>query len=1077
MKKILLILFIFPTLILAQQLDLEKLKNLKTRSIGPAGMSGRVTAIDVVTTNPEIIYAGTASGGLWKSESGGIDWTPIFDDQPIASIGAVAIQQSNPDVIWAGTGEGNPRNSLTGGYGLYKSLDAGKTWKLMGLEKTRNIHRIIIDKDNPNTVYIGAIGSPWGDHPERGVFKTTDGGKTWTKSLFVNNKTGAADLVVDSSNPNKLLAAMWEHRRKPWTFNSGGEGSGMYITYDGGDNWKKLTEKEGLPKGNLGRMGLAIAPSNPKIVYALVEAKKNALYKSEDGGFSWKMINNKPGIGNRPFYYSDLHVDSKNENRLYTVYTYVNVSNDGGKSFKQLMSAYGTNNGVHPDHHAWWIHPEDPNYMIDGNDGGLNITRDKGKTWRFAENIPVAQFYHISVDNEFPYNVYGGMQDNGSWAGPAYVLKAQGIRNSYWQELMFGDGFDVVPDPKNSRYGYGMSQQGSVGRYDRETGNAKGIRPTHPNPDIKLRFNWNSAISMNPHDNETIYFGSQFVHKSTNQGHTWELISPDLTTNNPEKQKQHESGGITMDATGAENHCTILAIEPSTLDENILWVGTDDGNVQLTLDGGKTWSNLTANIKGMPKEAWIPQIRASKYNKAEAYVVVNNYRQFDFKPYVFRTRDYGKTWENILEGKPEIFGYALSVIQDIEEPNLLFLGTEYGLYISIDEGKNWTKWTNNYPQVSTMDLAIHPREHDLIMGTFGRAAFVLDDIRPLRALAKQGSQILDKTLHLFTPPDAFMTQNQQPTGTRFGADAIYNGENRAYGAMITYSINKPSKVNNKEVEEPKKRKSKKSAAVETPKAKKPEVKFDSIFFQVVNSKNETIRTIKRKAPKENGIHRMYWYMDEKGVSRPSRRKARANASERGGVRVLPGEYTIKMHFGNITATEKITVAYDPRVDMPFDVLKSKYDLLKQLEEKSENVANASQQLIASKEIVEDYQKRIKALEKKEKYKDVLDNHKEVLKKIDGLLDELFGKIDKRQGITSTEFPSSVSYLFNARRYVNSLLEKPGETEFTLVKNAELKISEVMNKINAFYKEDWPTYQNSVKDINLSPFKEVEEIKY
>jgi len=1077
MKKILLILFIFPTLILAQQLDLEKLKNLKTRSIGPAGMSGRVTAIDVVTTNPEIIYAGTASGGLWKSESGGIDWTPIFDDQPIASIGAVAIQQSNPDVIWAGTGEGNPRNSLTGGYGLYKSLDAGKTWKLMGLEKTRNIHRIIIDKDNPNTVYIGAIGSPWGDHPERGVFKTTDGGKTWTKSLFVNNKTGAADLVVDSSNPNKLIAAMWEHSRKPWTFNSGGEGSGMYITYDGGDNWKKLTEKEGLPKGNLGRMGLAIAPSNPKIVYALVEAKKNALYKSEDGGFSWKMINNKPGIGNRPFYYSDLHVDSKNENRLYTVYTYVNVSNDGGKSFKQLMSAYGTNNGVHPDHHAWWIHPEDPNYMIDGNDGGLNITRDKGKTWRFAENIPVAQFYHISVDNEFPYNVYGGMQDNGSWAGPAYVLKAQGIRNSYWQELMFGDGFDVVPDPKNSRYGYGMSQQGSVGRYDRETGNAKGIRPTHPNPDIKLRFNWNSAISMNPHDNETIYFGSQFVHKSTNQGHTWELISPDLTTNNPEKQKQHESGGITMDATGAENHCTILAIEPSTLDENILWVGTDDGNVQLTLDGGKTWSNLTANIKGMPKEAWIPQIRASKYNKAEAYVVVNNYRQFDFKPYVFRTRDYGKTWENILEGKPEIFGYALSVIQDIEEPNLLFLGTEYGLYISIDEGKNWTKWTNNYPQVSTMDLAIHPREHDLIMGTFGRAAFVLDDIRPLRALAKQGSQILDKTLHLFTPPDAFMTQNQQPTGTRFGADAIYNGENRAYGAMITYSINKPSKVNNKEVEEPKKRKSKKSAAVETPKAKKPEVKFDSIFFQVVNSKNETIRTIKRKAPKENGIHRMYWYMDEKGVSRPSRRKARANASERGGVRVLPGEYTIKMHFGNITATEKITVAYDPRVDMPFDVLKSKYDLLKQLEEKSENVANASQQLIASKEIVEDYQKRIKALEKKEKYKDVLDNHKEVLKKIDGLLDELFGKIDKRQGITSTEFPSSVSYLFNARRYVNSLLEKPGETEFTLVKNAELKISEVMNKINAFYKEDWPTYQNSVKNINLSPFKEVEEIKY
>ena len=519
MKKLTLLTLFISTIVFSQQLDLEKLKNIKPRSIGPAGMSGRVTAIDVVTNQPDIIYAGTASGGLWKSESGGIDWKPIFDDQAVASIGSVAIQQSNPDVIWAGTGEGNPRNSLTGGYGLYKSLDAGNTWKLVGLEKTRNIHKIIIDKDNPNTVYVGAIGSPWGEHPERGVFKTTDGGKTWKKSLFVNNKTGCADLVVDPSNPNKIIAAMWEHQRKPWTFNSGGEGSGMYITYNGGDDWKKLTSKDGLPKGNLGRVGLAIAPSNPKFVYALVEAKKNALYKSEDGGFKWKKVNDKSsgrgsgGIGNRPFYYSDIFVDPINENRIYSVFTYVNVSEDGGRSFKQLMPAYGTSLGVHPDHHAWWIHPTDPNFMIDGNDGGLNITRDRGKTWRFVENLPLAQFYHINVDMEFPYNVYGGMQDNGSWIGPAYVLKSQGIRNSYWQELMFGDGFDVIPDPKNSRFGYGMSQQGYVARYDRKTGNTKVIRPTHPNPDVKLRFNWNSAIALSPIDNETLYFGTQFVHR------------------------------------------------------------------------------------------------------------------------------------------------------------------------------------------------------------------------------------------------------------------------------------------------------------------------------------------------------------------------------------------------------------------------------------------------------------------------------------------------------------------------------------------------------------------------------------
>ncbi|SNR66403.1 WD40/YVTN/BNR-like repeat-containing protein [Lutibacter flavus] len=1083
MKKLSLLFLVFSISLSSQQIDFEKLKNIKTRSIGPAGMSGRVTAIDVVNKSPEIIYAGTASGGLWKSESGGVDWTPIFDKQNNLSIGAVAIQQSNSDVVWAGTGEGNPRNSLTGGYGLYKSLDAGKTWKSVGLEKTRNIHRIIIDKDNPNTVYVGAIGSPWGEHPERGVFKTTDGGKTWSNSLFVNNKTGCADLVVDPTNPNKLIASMWEHRRKPWTFNSGGEGSGIYITYDGGDNWKKLSDKDGLPKGNLGRIGLAIAPSNPKFIYALVEAKKNALYKSEDGGIKWKMINDKSsgrgsgGIGNRPFYYSDIHVDSKNENRIYSVFTYINVSDDGGKSFTQLMPAYGTSVGVHPDHHAWWIHPEDPNYMIDGNDGGLNITRDKGKTWRFAENIPVAQFYHISVDNEFPYNVYGGLQDNGSWVGPAYVLKDQGIRNSYWQELMFGDGFDVVPDPKDARFGYAMSQQGNVGRYDRVTGNAKGIRPTHPDADVKLRFNWNSAISMNPIDNETIYFGSQFVHKSIDKGHIWEIISPDLTTNNPDKQKQHESGGITMDATGAENHCTILAIEPSTFDENLIWAGTDDGNIQLTQDGGKTWENVSKNIKGMPEGSWVAQIRASKFNKGEAYVVVNNYRQFDFNPYLYRTRDFGKTWVNLLEGKDETFGYALSVIQDLEETNLLFLGTEYGLHISIDEGKTWTKWNNSFPNVSTMDLAIHPREHDLIIGTFGRAVYILDDIRPLRALAKEGKEVLDKTLYLFTPPAAFLTQTQQPSGTRFGANAIYNGENRAQGAMITYSINNPEHKKETKTASKKEKKSKKAAKTVEAKSEKPAVKYDSIIFQVFNDKNELIRTIKRKAPEENGVHRMYWYLGEKGKQRPSRRKARENAQERRGVTVLPGSYKIKLHYGNQTAEEKIEVAYDPRVEMPFEVLKNQYDMLKQLEDKMDVAGKATQRLLASKEIVSDYQKRIKAQKNKEKYKDILKSHTEVLKRIDGLLDEMLGKEDKRQGITATEFPSNVSYLYSASRYIRSLLQNPGTTETTLMKNADEKVGAVISKINEFYKTDWVNYKTSVEKLSLSPFEELEELKY
>ena len=535
----------------AQDFSTTWLKEAAPRNIGPGGMSGRITSIDVVNSDSDIMFVGTASGGLWKSTSGGVTWKPVFNDQVTASVGAVAIQQSNPDVIWVGTGEGNPRNSLNGGYGIFKSLDGGKSWKSMGLEKTRHIHRVLIDPTNPNIVYVAAIGSPWGVHPERGVYKTINGGKFWKKILYVNDKTGAADLVMDPSNPNKLVAAMWEHKRDPWFFKSGGSGSGLYVSFDGGENWSEKTDEDGLPKGDLGRIGLAIAANKTNIIYALVESKKNALYKSEDGGFKWKKINDKDDIGNRPFYYSDIAVDPQNENRVFSVFTYVNVSQDGGKNFSQLMPAYGVTNGVHPDHHAWWIHPQDGSFMIDGNDGGLNITHDGGKTWRFIGNIPVAQFYHISVDNEFPYNVYGGMQDNGSWRGPAYVWKVQGIRNSYWQEIAFGDGFDVVPDLDDSRYGYAMSQQGYVSRYDWKTGNNYIIRPTHPEADTRLRFNWNAAIGQDPFDNSTVYFGSQFVHVSKDKGQTWKVISPDLTTNDPEKQKQSESGGLTLDATGA----------------------------------------------------------------------------------------------------------------------------------------------------------------------------------------------------------------------------------------------------------------------------------------------------------------------------------------------------------------------------------------------------------------------------------------------------------------------------------------------------------------------------------------------
>tara|TARA_B100000767_G_scaffold275771_1_gene315352 strand:+ start:2049 stop:5240 length:3192 start_codon:yes stop_codon:yes gene_type:complete len=1054
--------FLFLTLTLflnAQDFTTTWLKEAAPRNIGPGGMSGRITSIDVVISNPNIIYVGTASGGLWKSSSGGVTWSPIFNDQVTASVGSVAIQQSNPDVIWVGTGEGNPRNSLNGGYGIFKSINGGKTWKSMGLENTRNIHRVIIDPSNPNTVYVAAIGSPWGEHPERGIYKTVNGGKSWKKILYVNDKTGAADLVIDPKNSNKLIAAMWEHKRDPWFFKSGGKGSGLYVSFDGGDNWSKKTKEDGLPDGDMGRIGLAIAANKTNIIYALVEAKKNALYKSEDGGFNWKMVNNKSDIGNRPFYYSDIAVDPQNENRVFSVFTYVNVSQDGGKNFSQLMPAYGVDNGIHPDHHAWWIHPNDGSFMIDGNDGGLNITRDGGKTWRFIGNIPVAQFYHISIDNEYPYNVYGGMQDNGSWRGPAYVWKVQGIRNSYWQEIAFGDGFDVVPDRDDSRYGYAMSQQGYVSRYDWKTGNNYIVRPTHPDPDTKLRFNWNAAIGQDPFDNSTVYFGSQFVHKSNDKGLTWSVISSDLTTNDPQKQKQSESGGLTLDATGAENYCTLLVIEPSPVEKNMLWVASDDGRVHFTQDGGDSWNEVTKNIKGIPKGSWITQIKASHNNKGEALLVANDYRRFNFKPYAYRTVNYGKTWERIVD-QSDAKSYALSIIEDTVNPNLMFLGTDDGLYLSLNAGKKWDKFDPEvFPTVSVKDLVIQPREQDLIVGTFGRAAWVLDDIRPLRALALK-PDLVSKKVHLFEPPTAYLAAYQQPTGSRFGADAMYQGTNRKYGAMMTYYVNPPSEEDsdqkkNKEEEE----------------VKEKAIK-DSLTLTIYDG-DRLIRTLKKKLPKKKGLYRWYWYLNEKGFPRP-RREPRKSKTEPSGVSIKPGTYRIVLEYGADQNEQQIVVKSDPRIQDYPENTESVYDTSKKLEGFMAKATESVKQLIESKQVLMDYQKLFKE-NKTESVKELTKEMKTQIKALDSLISLYIGKKDKRQGIIRNPESTVMTRMSTASRYIRSRKQGITSTEEKLLQHAKDELEIALEKTNTYYKKVWPSLRAQIEDLDSSRFKEVKLI--
>ncbi len=889
----------------AQSINQEDFKNLSFRNIGPAGMSGRVTAIDVDLSNKARIYVGSASGGLWLTENGGITWEPLFDDQKHLSIGSVKINQNNPAEIWVGTGEGNPRNSLNTGGGVYKSVDGGNSWTFMGLEKTRVIHRICINPNNTDEVILGVTGAPWGDSTERGVYKTTDGGKTWNKTLYKDQRTGVADMVQNPNNPNHIIAAMWDHRRTPWDFVSGGKGSGMHVSYDFGSTWKEITSEDGLPKGDLGRIGLAFATNVNNIVYALVEAKTNGLYKSTDGGEDWSLVSEK-NIGNRPFYYSEIYVDPQNENRIYNLWSYVSKSEDGGKTFETIMD-YGNN--VHPDHHAFWIDPINPSYLIDGNDGGLNISRDRGESWHFVANLPIGQFYHVNIDRDFPYHVYGGMQDNGSWIGPGFVLKRGGIRNNDWQELYFGDGFDVSARPSDSRYGYAMSQGGNLGYYDRVTGKTRFVKPT-ADDSTALRYNWNAPLAQDPFNDCGIYYGSQFVHYSDDCGLSWKQISGDLTTNDTTKQKQDISGGLTIDATNAENHTTLISIAPSPVDANVIWTGSDDGLLHITTDGGDNWKEVGSRLSGLPKGSWLPQIEVSTKNAGEAFIVANDYRRNNYSAYAYHTTNYGQTWRRIVDDQ-KVGGFALSIIQDPSEENLLFLGTDNGLYVSFDKGNKWTHWTEGFPNVQITDLKIQPDHHDLVIGTFGRSLWVLDDIRPLQEIARTSMKCLDSDFEVFRPVPAYLVSNRSYDGIRFVAQGEFIGDNKGLNANFNF-WRKPMKDESgksKDESENSKEESKESDDKKDDKYKK-----DKIYVTIYDIQGDTIRNFSIDA-KESGLQSVTWYLEKNGQRFPTRRKIKEDADPRGGSRVLPGTYKATFRLNGHIDSTMIDVKLDPRDNM------------------------------------------------------------------------------------------------------------------------------------------------------------------
>lgn len=764
----------------------ELFGDITARQIGPALMSGRISDIEMHPNNNNILYVGTAGGGVWKSNDGGASFKSIFDEH-IQSIGCVKIDPSKPDQnIWVGTGETWTRNSVSVGDGIYKSTDGGITWKNMGLPKSDRISSIVIDPKNSDVVWVGVLGGLWSDSEDRGIYKTTDGGTTWQKIFYVDAKTGCSDLIMDPSNPNTMYASFWEFRRTAWSFSSGGEKSALYKTTDSGKTWNKI--HNGFPQGKLGRIAITIAPSNSSILYSVLETEKpekNGLYRSDDAGATWKHQNSDFGLVVRPFYFSRIVVDPKNPEIVVKGGLFGSLSIDGGKTFKNLGS-------MHSDIHDITFDINDSKRMYCATDGGLYRSWNGGTTMEMVSNLPVSQFYHVSFDaDKENYNVYGGLQDNGSWYGP--TRSPGGIEARDWTRVGQGDGFRVLKHPTKNIIYSEMQGAENVWRFNIDTKELITIQPLAIKGDPKLRFNWNAPMAISYKQPNRFYMGSQFVHKSEDMGKTWVKISPDLTTNDKLKQNQENSGGLSRDNSGAENHCTIFTIAESPLNEKVIWAGTDDGNIQITQDGGKTWTNTVTNIVGLPKNTWCYHIEPSVFAEGTAYAVFEGHAKGDYTPYAYKTTDFGKTWKSIIT--PDVNGFVRSIQEDTVNENLLFLGTEKGLYITIDGGTNWSHFENEMPSVAVHYIELHPKTNDLIMATHGRGIIILDDISPLRQI---NQEVLNKDVHFFDLKPAIIKEESS-----FGTTATeleFVGNNPSTSAKIVYYLKKRHSLGKMELE-------------------------------------------------------------------------------------------------------------------------------------------------------------------------------------------------------------------------------------------------------------------------------------
>jgi photosystem II stability/assembly factor-like uncharacterized protein len=924
------------------------MKHLRFRSIGPAIMGGRVDDFAVVESDPSIVYVAMASGGVWKTTNGGTTWTPVFDEQPVSTIGDVTVAPSDPSIVWVGTGEPNNRQSSSWGNGVYKSTDAGKTWQHMGLAETHHIGRIVIHPTNPDVLYVAAVGRLWGPSRERGVYKTTDGGRTWTNVLYINEDTGVVDIAMDQQSPGTLLAAAYQRRRTVFGFNGSGPHGGIYRTTDGGATWKKIEKglpwdpnfrdtrtrqqagggggpqsaqpaqqaqaaaaQEEEPKGpqEIGRIGLNFYRKDTNIVYALVEHRNGGTFRSDDKGETWtKMSDTNP----RPMYYSKIHIDPQNDQRVWVLGAQMFYSEDGGKTFRTDLVGR-----IHGDYHAMWINPANSAHMIVGSDGGIHWSWDRGRTWEFIDDIPLGQFYEVGVNMDTPYLVCGGLQDNNTWCGPSETLYSDGIPNGEWFTIGGGDGFYAQFDPYDKNIVYAESQDGNLLRRHLVHKESKSIRPQPPEGAPRYRFQWNSPIVPSKHTAGTLYYAGNFVFKSTDRGDTWTKISEDLTSG--EERDKKEIMGKVPDRTtlsrhdGVQQWPTITTLVESPRNADILWAGTDDGNLHVTRDGGKTWKSVFAKVPGVPKGTYVSRVIASHHADGTAYATFDGHRMNDFGIYVYATSDFGETWKAIRNGIPENKGVVNVIREHHRNPDLLFVGTEYGAYVSFDRGANWTRIRMGLPMVPVDDIAIHPRENDLILGTHGRSIWILDDIT---ALEQMNAQVAGAELHAFATRPAIQWRKTGRTTSASRGHKVFFGENPPEGAILQYYLKQG-------VDEAEEEESAQEPAQQTQRDAEAGEQGPRVRITISDAGGKRVRQL--DGPARTGINRVVWNFR---ADSPVPRQMLAGISgggffgrflatqlRRGGASVDPGTYTVKLSYEGKEATTTVVVNEDPRIQI------------------------------------------------------------------------------------------------------------------------------------------------------------------